>query len=355
VEHPRPEPLNRRQHRLWDLHDFSVGRGLEIGPLHNTSVRREHADVKYLDVFDRDLLLKNYEAHPQVDPDKVPHIDFALFDGERVRSIPESVGDEPAFDWVMASHVIEHVPDVIGWLKQVADVTVDGGRLVLVVPDRRYCFDVHRPGTTVGQMLQAHELGETVPSVRAVYDYKRGHAYTKAPDIWGGRPPGYDMRIHRLDTVLEEVEKARAGEYVDAHVWAFTPGTLLEQLIELREIGVSEWIVQSYTVTKRNENEFFMVLRRLPRGGGWAPELLAGEPKPEHPMPDWLVEWVELRAKKTQLQDRLRRRNKQVAKLQAEVARLREELDAAHGSRRWRVGGVVTEPVGAVRRRLRRR
>ncbi len=333
----RPDgPLNRRQHRLWELHDFSIGRGLEIGPLHNTSVRREHADVKYLDVFDREMLLKNYESHPQVLPEKIPEIDFALFDGERVRSIPETIGDEPAFDWVMASHVLEHVPDVIGWLKDIAEVTVDGGHLVLVVPDRRYCFDVHRPGTTVGQMLQAHELGETVPSVRAVYDYKRGHAYTKAPDVWRGQPPGYDKRIYDLPVVLAEVEKARAGEYIDAHVWPLTPGALLEQLIELRDIGMSEWMVQACTVTRRDENEFFMVLRRLPRGGDWPEELLAQEPKPEHPMPDWLVEWVELRAKKTELQDRLKRRKEQVEKLQAEVARLRGELASARGSSRLR-------------------
>ena len=337
--------LNRRQHRLWELHDFSIGRGLEIGPLHNTSVRREHADVKYLDVFDRDLLLENYEGHPQVLPELVPEIDFALYDGEQVRSIPEAVGDEPAFDWVMASHVIEHVPDVIGWLKQVAEVTVDGGRLVLVVPDRRYCFDVHRPGTTVGQMLQAHELGETVPSVRAVYDYKRGHAYTKAPDVWAGHPPGYETRIYDLDAVLEQVEKARSGEYIDAHVWPLTPGTLLEQLIELREIGMSEWMVQAYTTTPRNELEFFMVLQRLPRGGDWPAELLAAEPKPEHPMPDWLAEWVELRAKKTDLQERLKRRKTQVQRLEREVKRLRKELAAARRAPTWR----------RVVRRLRRR
>jgi SAM-dependent methyltransferase len=354
VDHSRPERLNRRQHRLWDLHDFSVGRGLEIGPLHNTSVRREHGDVRYLDVFDRDQLLKNYEAHPQVDPDRIPEIDYALFDGDRVRTIPEAVGAETRFDWVMASHVIEHVPDVIGWLQQIAEVTVDGGRLVLVVPDRRYCFDVHRPGTTVGQMLQAHELGETVPSVRAVFDYKRGHAYTQAADVWRGRPPGYETRIHDLDTVLEQVEKARAGEYVDAHVWAFTPDTLLEQLIELRDIGVSEWVVQCYTATKRNENEFFMVLRRLPRGGDWPAELLADEPRPAHPMPDWLVEWVELRAKKNQLQDRLKARKKRIERLEAEVARLRGELEATRRSTRWRVGGLVAKPATAVRR-LRRR
>ena len=80
-----------------------------------------------------------------------------------------------------------------------------------------------------------------------------------------------------------------------------------------------------------------MVLQRLPRSGDWPAELLAEEPKPEHPMPDWLVEWVELRAKKTELQDRLKRRKQQVARLEAEVARLRGQLDAAPA--RWLARG----------------
>ena len=144
----------------------------------------------------------------------------------------------------MASHVIEHVPDLIGWLDQVAEVTADGGDLVLAVPDRRYCFDLHRPGTTLGQMLQANELGETVPSVRAVYDYKRGHASVQAPDIWNGKVAGYERRIYPLDVVREQVDRARSGEYIDSHVWLFTPGSFLEQIIELRTLGLSEWKVQ---------------------------------------------------------------------------------------------------------------
>ncbi len=210
--------LNRRQRRLWRLFDFGQGRGLEVGPLHNTVVPRSLADVSYVDVYDREGLLSSYADDPGVDPEAIPEMDFSLFDGERVRSLPEAVGDAAPFDWVMASHVIEHVPDLIGWLQELAEVTVDGGHLLLAVPDRRYCFDLHRPGTTVGQLIEAHERGDVVPSVRAVYDYKRGHASVHAEDVWAGRVVGYGNRIYRLDEVLADVERARRGEYVDAHV-----------------------------------------------------------------------------------------------------------------------------------------
>ncbi len=352
MDHARPERLNGRQRRLWDLHDFGRGRGLEIGPLHNSSVRREHARVDYLDVFTRDQLLKNYEGHLNVDPDRIPEIDYALHDGERVRSIPETLAGVPAYDWVMASHVIEHVPDVVGWLDQVAEVTVDGGALVLVVPDRRYCFDVHRPGTTVGQMLQAHELGDVVPSVRAVYDYKRGHAGVRAPDIWAGRIPGYENRIYTLDQVMEQVELARKGEYVDGHVWTFTPGTLHEQLIELRDLGLSQWRVEALRPTRRDENEFFMVLRRLPRTG-WTEEQLADEPRPEHDLPDWLAEWVDLKARQHELRDRLNKRKERIALLETQLAAARAEvrrLKDASGRR-----SLPRRAVGRLSRAVRRR
>ena len=140
-----------------------------------------------------------------------------------MRSIPETVGPDLRFDWVLASHVIEHVPDVIGWLDQIASITVDGGALMLVVPDRRYCFDAHRPGTSVGQLLEAHELGAVAPSVRAVFDHHRSAVRVRPQDLWAGRPVTYDKRVHDLDYALDRTAAARAGEYVDCHVWLFTP------------------------------------------------------------------------------------------------------------------------------------
>lgn len=332
--------LNRRQELLWGFFDFAQGRGLEIGPLHSTTVPADLADVRYLDVFDRETLVRNYANDPGVPTELIPEIDFVLFDGTRVRSIPETLVDADLMDWVMASHVIEHVPDLIGWLAELASVVVDGGALYLAVPDRRYCFDLHRPGTSVGQMLQAHELGERVPSVRAVYDYKRGHAAVGARALWAGKPVGYEARIHSLEQVREFVEQARAGSYVDSHVWLFTPGTFLEQLVELRTLGLSQWRVESLVPTRPDELEFYAVLRRLPRSGDWPTELFEEEPRPGT-MPDWVAEAaanVRELQKMAALGDEARSARARAERLSHELETTKARLDKLHARDRARWG-----------------
>ena len=334
-------PLNARQTLLWSLFDFSVGRGLEIGPLHNTAVPVARADVRYLDVFDRDQLIANWEHDPGVDAHAIPPIDYVLSDGDRVRSIPETIGHRDRFDWVMASHVIEHVPDAIGWLGEIADVVEDGGALVLAVPDRRYCFDLHRPGTTVGQMLQAHELGETVPSVRAVFDYKRGHASVRAPMVWANDPVGCQNRIFPRRScyrwshapVRVSTSTATCGCSRPAHCSSTSSSS-----------GRSAWPSggsRRLIPTKHNQLEFYVVLRRLPRAG-WDDSALAGEPVPAS-MPDWLAETSEAARDR----DAARR---QVVALAAEVGRLQAEVDGLTASPAVRVSRAW---VGA-KRRIRR-
>src|SRR4051794_725388 len=149
--------MDPRRQGIWELNDFSRGHGLEVGPLHRSIVHREEGDVSYVDVLDRDGLVEHYRNDPHVPAEAIPEIDFHLIqDDGRTLSLVEAAKPGAPFDWVMASHVIEHVPDVIGWLDELAELVVDDGKLVLVVPDKRYCFDVHRPPTTVGQMIAAN-------------------------------------------------------------------------------------------------------------------------------------------------------------------------------------------------------
>ncbi|MEX3900116.1 methyltransferase domain-containing protein [Paraburkholderia sp. BR10954] len=49
------------------------------------------------------------------------------------------------FDYVIASHVIEHVLDLVGWVHSLLAALKHAGRIVLAVPDRRYTFDYVRP------------------------------------------------------------------------------------------------------------------------------------------------------------------------------------------------------------------
>jgi len=362
-----------RRSRLWALQDFSQGRGLEVGPLHEAIVGRDEADVRYVDVHDQAGLRAYYADDPLVPTEAIPEIDYTLLkaDGRGV-SLAEACREGAPFDWVVASHVVEHVPDVVGWLEDLAELVTDDGALVLMVPDRRYCFDVHRPPTTTGQMLEAHELRAGRPSTRAIYDYFSAAVETDVRQLWDGVPPEYPQRMYSIEQALGKVEQGRSGTYVDCHVWLFTPESFVEQMHELRIIRRSSWAVESMHPTRRHDIEFMVRLRRIPRHLDPTSDQ-PGELVPSNTRPDWLdeqtsgrqrvaaleAELAESRSEHRSLTRRLQRRQallrqlkKQVRRQEAQLSRQRQQRGrvaaaskAKQTSRRGRIRSAVARLV----------
>jgi len=53
------------------------------------------------------------------------------------------------FDYCLASHVIEHIPNPIAFFQSIAHLLKPGGVLSLAVPDKRYTFDFFQPAASV--------------------------------------------------------------------------------------------------------------------------------------------------------------------------------------------------------------
>jgi len=249
------------------LADLVSGRGLEIGPLDRAIAERPDWDVRYVDVFDTAGIRDHYRDDPMVDTARIPDVDFPLQTSTgSIQTLAEAAAPAAPYRWVLASHVIEHVPDVIGWLADIAAVLEDGGRLVLAIPDRRVTFDSLRPPTTVGQMIQAHLSGDSTPALRAVFDHFRSAVHVSSTERWAGRPVGEVDVIHGLTEAMEKVEIARTGEYVDCHVWLFTPSEFVGQMGDLAELGLTDLYVSAVVPTAKDEIEYYVALSRMPRG-----------------------------------------------------------------------------------------
>jgi hypothetical protein len=161
---------------------------------------------------------------------------------------------------------VEHVPDLIGFLADVASVLDDHGRLALVVPDRRYCFDALRPPTTVGEMLLAHDNQDRRPSVRAVFDHFASAVGFDPVQLWRGVPADPANRMYPLEQAWELVQRRRStDDYLDSHTWLFTPDSFVEQLEVLARLGLNDFTVVGMSPTAVNDYEFFVTLERIPR------------------------------------------------------------------------------------------
>jgi SAM-dependent methyltransferase len=170
--------MDRRKRLLGDL-DLAHSTGLEIGPRHAPLVARTEGPVKYVDYTDTQSL-RAAQFDPSIDVDKIVDVDIVW--GER--RLREAAGGE--VDYVVASHVIEHVPDLIGWLHELREVLKPGGVLGLAVPDRRFTFDVLRRETDLAEVVEAYLTQSRRPSIRQVFDAASASAEVDVGAAWRG-------------------------------------------------------------------------------------------------------------------------------------------------------------------------
>ncbi|HEX8047480.1 class I SAM-dependent methyltransferase [Rhizobium sp.] len=234
---------------------FNVaGKGLEIGPSHSPLMPKAAGfDVEILDYLDAEGLREKY-ARAGLDVSAVEEVDF-IGDG---RSMTEVIGTHARYDWIVASHVIEHVPDLVSFLTDCEALLKPGGSLVLAVPDKRCCFDILRPISTVGQVLQAHVDGRKRPSPGIVFD---DVAYARKRDGhigWSLADRGELKEVRPAKDAWTLFEQARRSDaYIDMHCWVFVPSSfrlIVDALATFGLIGLRELSFQV------NDGEFFVVL-----------------------------------------------------------------------------------------------
>ena len=141
--------------------------------------------------------------------------------------------------------------------------------------------------------------------------------------------PGYDARMFTLEQVLAQVDRSRAGEYVDCHAWTFTPDSLVEQIVELRRLGLTEWMVEASDTDTSKRDGFFAVLRRLPPGTDLTAEV-DGEVQ-SGDLPDWLAQPFKWRRRLRRTRSKLKRQQARIAALETQLARTRAKLAKAPG------------------------
>lgn len=84
-----------------------------------------------------------------------------------------------AYDFVLSSHVLEHIANPILALKQWGDLLRNEGLLVLLLPDKHKTFDHRRPTTALDHLIEDYENHITegdlthLPEILSLHDLSR--------------------------------------------------------------------------------------------------------------------------------------------------------------------------------------
>lgn len=256
-------------------------KALEISPANNPFIKGD--SVKYFGIMDSEALKTNAEKS-QRPVDRVPEkIHFVSPTGDL------GVVDEK-FDLVFSAHVIEHCPDLIEHFQGVSKILNKGGLYILIVPDKRYCFDYYHSESTLSEVIDAFANERKFPRladvINGIYTRTHNNAVMHWLGIHGERygrrntPPDPDGRaeirgeyfqddgkgVHGegiLRLVEKYAESLEFGEYISAHNWRFTPdsfGYIIKTLNELKFIDLPLYRL-CHTIWGRQE--FIAMLEKL--------------------------------------------------------------------------------------------
>ena len=226
---------------------------LEIGPFGAPLVRGPN--VRYADIFSTEQLRERAPGHGFA-PEDCPTIHYNLAE-MRLRDVPER------FAAVISSHCIEHQPDLVRHLNDVAAILQNGAPYVAIAPDKRYCFDHFRPVSTIVDVLSAYIDKRRTVDTRTMLSELALVTHNDTARHWAGDhgtpAAAQDHAVWR--TAATSLE-ARGTDYVDAHVWQLTPESFACLCDDLLRMGLLGLVVESVFETPSRRHEFCALFRR---------------------------------------------------------------------------------------------
>ena len=247
--------MNRKEKLLYNI-DVVKSSGVEIGALCRPLVTRQDGRVFYVDHADTATLREKYRIDPDVDVDALVDVDAVW--GEK--PLTEALGQR--VDYVVASHVVEHVPDLISWLGELASILTPNGEIRLAVPDRRFTFDYLRRETRLSDVVYAYMMRARTPLPHIVLDYVLNVVKVDGSAAWRGALRAETLeRHHSLAHAMACAAQARDGIYHDVHCWVFTPSSFADLMIELAYSGLAVFECTQFFDTASMTIEFFVGLK----------------------------------------------------------------------------------------------
>lgn len=231
------------------------GHGVEIGPGHAPFPVPGSLTVQYIDRWEPE---ENRTLFPELGSEPgfpVPDI-VSNLDVDRLSTLPDA-----SQDFVIASHIFEHLANPLAMLADIHRVLKPGGLLVLILPDRHVTFDSERPPTSLEHLVDDYRQ-----DVRRVNDDHVIEAIIAQVRFSGDKR---DPRVLAEERTPSEIEHHRRRS-IHAHVWDMEEFRDVLKLAQ-RELTLSWKVIDTMMTGTPGTygNEFGWLLARNRRASSW--------------------------------------------------------------------------------------
>lgn len=235
---------------------------LEIGPSYNPIAPKSQGWNSWsVDHANQEELKEKYRSDASVDVSRIEAVDFMWHSGDLDDAIPAE--HHNTFSACIASHVIEHFPNPIGFFRSMSTLITSGGLISLAVPDKRFCFDYFKPILLTGDLLYADYTSRTRHSKCTAFNHVAYSVFSDNVGAWAQQPVrniGFVHSIADAKNTFDTADEYESGPYIDYHGWFYTPSSFMLAMIELSYLNIIDWTLDTYFPTVGWE--FFITLKK---------------------------------------------------------------------------------------------
>lgn len=235
-------------------------RGIEFGPSYSPLFpKKEGFNCMSVDHACKKELIEKYEKW-KVPTELIEEVDL-IFDGTPL----DKILPNNSFDYIVASHVFEHLPDPINFLNSMGRLLTEKGVLLLAIPDKRFCFDLVKPLTSPGLLIDSylnkkkvHSLGQNVDAI--LFHCKR-NKLNSFPGQTGFKNIKPNESCEKL--IREANDQKNQSKFIDIHAWCFTPRSFISNIKILSQMKFIDSL--ELKDLSNNNFEFFCEFRKINR------------------------------------------------------------------------------------------
>jgi hypothetical protein len=247
---------------------------LEIGPLCNPCMPVNKQNVHVVDYFSKDELMENYKNDKNVDINKICNVTYVIKNQTKYSEIINI-----KYDICFSSHNVEHVPCLITFLNNVSSILKKHCYFFLCIPDYRYCFDHYRNPSNIFEVLENYYNKINKPTAVSHLESKYLTCHNDSVKHWdvlynSVRNIHVDINEHKnfyenqTKLIINDIENIKKvyntckNEYIDSHVWTFTPFTFRNIIEILYKTKFIDLQIERVYKTLKHSNEFYVILKK---------------------------------------------------------------------------------------------
>lgn len=237
---------------------------IEFGPLNRPSIKKdEFKNVFYADVKSRKEIIDLYTGNEylkntgiKVDTNSIVDIDYVIN-----KNYKTTFKNVEKFDYAVLSHVIEHMPDILFFFKDLENILKEKGKVIIIYPDSRYCFDHYRNEVSFRDAYATYTEG-TFENSKLAFDFilnvvKENSSYF----FWNDLNISDRMNSNAPAKAVKAYQNTKKGIFLDdVHYWPFSDYGFLKFLYEGKHMGLINFDLVEFYKTEKNTQEFMAIL-----------------------------------------------------------------------------------------------